>query len=70
MTTNFEDLLPEGTRQAMLNERIGQLAAEGLANELAKIEAQARGDEAEVARYDENIQKILTSLQANQAQLS
>jgi hypothetical protein len=70
MTINFENLLPEGTREEMINKRIGQLAAEGLANQLAKTEAEARGNVEEVAEYDQNILIISASIEANQAQLS
>jgi hypothetical protein len=69
MTINFEDFLPEGAKQTMIRERITQLAAEGLANQLAKTEAEARGDAQEVARYEENIAKITSSIEANQAQI-
>jgi len=70
MTINFEDLLPEGTKQSMIEERITQLAAEGLANQLAKTEAEARGDAQDVAKYEENIAKIVSSIEANQAQIT
>jgi hypothetical protein len=69
MTINFEQLLPEGTREEMINKRVEQLAAEGLANQLAKTEAEARGNLEEVAQYDQNILIICASIQANQAQL-
>ena len=70
MTINFEDFLPEGTRQAMIQERITQLAAEGLANQLAKTEAEARNDAQDVVKYEENIAKIVSSIEANQAQIT
>ena len=69
MTIDFEDLLPEGTRVKMINNRISELAAEGLANQIAKTEAEARGDLEEVAVYEENINKIVSIIQANQAEL-
>jgi len=69
MTINFEDFLPEGAKQAMIEERITQLAAEGLANQLAKNEAEARGDIQDVTKYEENIAKIVSSIEANQAQI-
>ena len=69
MTIDFEDLLPEGTRVKMINNRISELAAEGLANQIAKAEAEARGDVEEVAVYEENINKIVSIIQANQAEL-
>ena len=69
MTINFENFLPEGTRQAMIQERITQLAAEGLANQLAKVEAEARNDTQDVAKYQENLVRIVCSIEANQAQI-
>jgi hypothetical protein len=69
MTINFENFLPEGTRQAMIQERITQLAAEGLANQLAKVEAEARNDAQDVAKYQENLVRIVCSIEANQAQI-
>jgi hypothetical protein len=70
MTINFEDLLPEGTKQSMIEERITQLAAEGLANQLAKTEAEARNDAESIAKYEENIARIISSIEANQAQIT
>jgi hypothetical protein len=70
MTINFEDLLPEGTKRSMIEERITQLAAEGLANQLAKTEAEARNDAESIAKYEENIARIVSSIEANQAQIA
>jgi hypothetical protein len=70
MTINFEDFLPGGTKQAMIQERIAQLAAEGLANELAKNEAESRNDTEDVSKYEENIARIISSIEANQAQIT
>jgi hypothetical protein len=70
MTINFEDLLPEGTKQSMIEERITQLAAEGLANQLAKTEAEARNDAESIAKYEENIARIVSSIEVNQTQIA
>jgi hypothetical protein len=69
MTINFEDLLPEGAKQAMIEERIAQLAAEGLANQVAKTEAEARNDDEAVTRHEADIASIISSIEANQAEL-
>lgn len=68
-TVDFESYLPENAKEQMLRERIQQLAAEGLANQIAKTEAEARGAEEEVAQFDQNIAVITTAIQAAEAQL-
>ena len=69
MTINFEDLLPEGIRETMITERIKELAVEGLAQQLGKMEAEARGNIQDVTKYEEQITEIISLIHANQAQL-
>jgi hypothetical protein len=69
MTINFEDLLPEGIRETMITERIKELAVEGLAQQLGKMEAEARGNIQDVIKYEEQITEIISLIHANQAQL-
>ena len=66
---DFEQYLPEGSKQTMLRERITQLAAEGLANQIALTEAEARGDTEQVAQFTANIAVIKTAIETAEAQL-
>jgi hypothetical protein len=67
--SQFANYLPDGAKETMLRERIQQLAAEGLANEIAKTEAEIRGDQEQAATFANNIEIITSVLAATEAQL-
>ena len=66
---DFTTYLPEGAKETMLRERIQQLAAEGLANQLALAEAELKGNLDEATQFEANIEIISSVIVATEAQL-
>lgn len=69
MAINFEQYLPAGAKETMLRERLQQLAAEGLANQIAHTEATARGDQAQVEQFAANLAVIETAITTIESEL-
>jgi hypothetical protein len=70
MSIDFTSYLPEGSKETMLGERIKQLASEGLANQIAKGEAELLGNTEQIEQYTNNIETIAAVIQATETQLS
>jgi hypothetical protein len=70
MSIDFTSYLPEGSKETMLRERIKQLASEGLANQIAKGEAELLGNTEQIEQYTNNIETIAAVIQATETQLS
>jgi hypothetical protein len=70
MSIDFTSYLPEGAKESMLKERIQQLASEGLANQIAKDEAELLGNTEQVEQFANNIETISSVIKATETQLA
>lgn len=66
---DFTTYLPDGAKETMLRERITQLAAEGLANQIALAEAELKGNADEATQFAANIKIISSVIAATETQL-
>jgi hypothetical protein len=63
---DFEKYLPNGAKASMIQERIKQLASEGLANEIAEIEAIKSGNLQEAKVFSDNAIAISAAISAHE----
>ena len=67
---DFTQYLPEGAKETLLQERIVQLASEGLANQIAKSEAEGAGNTEQAGTYATNIAVIAAAIGAHEVTLA
>ncbi len=67
---DFETYLPVGAKEALLTERITQLATEGLANQIALNEATLSGNTEQAETFAANIAIISSAITAHETSLT